>query len=396
MSGKRKNQASHGKAHKHHKPGVSALTALASLGKQAISYKLNTMANTAYKNYNKPKKTAPTAKLFQIAQSTGQHHDLSESKMFMKLGGKRRLSKSTDKIKYCESQEFVSTGLEGLQQVWQPKTFLSLRSFIDGTNVRNSRDLTAYKWFDYNPNEKVTGGNLTTAGLIANNTAINIEKYHAALELLNMTNTTTTVYVYLMKCVQNTEFTPSEIWAKILAAERLGQVAAVPPVSTSTSTVNLAAPLNTFVGQFPNACRGFSKFWKIERVKKIVLQGGDAHKIQLDVNVNKKFTLEEMQSAYDGGSNLFYKGVSVMPMIIARGQLVGISDASGAELATEVTYARTKLGLTNVCKYWISVPKEPPSAPANYTKYDLVSAPTHIVDERFINDVDVTGILNTV
>lgn len=312
-----------------------------------------------------------------------QHNDTSEERIHLTLrhAGKRNYWKSKDKIKYDEAQSYLLDGNPGLQLVSTPKCFLGTKAFLSASTFRSTYDQMGAAIFDMNPNAKYTGSNYVGASAVSTNPKINVEKYHSSFEILNRTNANTTVWVYWFKCIKNTKRSPAELWQDSLAAQAEGQSAYVGASTISTTTTAPGYANVSMPGMFPNEGT-IKRYWKCLRVNKFVLQGGDTHKLDCEVNVNQQYELQAMKEAYTNDGILYYRDTSVVPLILARGALCTVTAGS----TTEVTYSTPSLGVLNVAKYTFSVPKEPPSAPITIAKYDLVTQSAYA--QNIVADTD--------
>lgn len=336
-----------------------------------------------FKQHNTKYKTRQRQQaLVQISQ----HNDVSSQK-FKLILRKRPLRGSKDKIKYVENMEFIFNGAEGIQGVFAPRCFFSTQSFVGPTsNSRNTQNQMGVTWFQMNPDAKSTGSSYVTAGTTTDS-RINILKAHHDMEFVNMENLATTVWVYFFVCSKNTSKTPLQIWSDAITNQSQGQSNLVPSIVTTSNVAVTGATSINVVGNFPNDAM-MKKYWRLLTCKKFVLQGGDTHKLEYEMYVNKQVLYSEINEAANADGALYYRGLSVFPLIITKGSLAGISDPQGP---TEVTYGKTKVGCVMSNKYTLSVPKEPPSAPIVIGKYDLVVG-SHT--EKIINDVDVSDNVN--
>lgn len=341
-------------------------------------YKLGTKLYGAYKSY----KGTSTQTMNNALAGLNAHNDHSEHKQII-LKRKPLKNKGTGKIHFQISRSFSSDCNEGRQAVYQ---LVELnKDMLNGPITDNCN--TAGRWpvtlFDFDPNSKITSGqNPYNANLSLQNFTqiVNIERVNYKLELYNASSVAQTCYVYWFMTSKATDQTPLQLWTEDCTTEGFQKPLA-------DSRLNFADPATTigranpfYYGQYPNT-PSVRKFYKVLRVNKFVLQGGDSRKYQSIFHINRAIheqTLNEM-------TNDPIPGVTIYPMIITRGSPVIASDNG----QSAPTYSQVKLGVLTNVKYTFSFRREPPSVSANFVKVDYRvdgnANTTKIIDDEDTN-----------
>jgi len=339
------------------------------------------------KSSSKSRKYVPRRTLAKVIRDDdnkinqiSQHNDVSAEKFQLVLR-KKPVQGTRDKIKYNENQSYVLSAGEGTQGVFEPKIYLGLNQFV-GTvsSARNTQNAMPYLWFNLNPNSNLTGSLNLGGDQIADSRRINIHKFHTSMEFVNMEQANTTVWVYFFTPKKVMAQTPATVWSNGLGHEWQNQLTRGVASVTTTASTAVGGPQTNDVGQFPNV-RELTRTYRLLKCKKFVLQGGDTHKLEFETYVNKVVEYGTLKDMYDNGAK-YIAGLTVIPLVLAKGALCAISDAGGPQ---EITYSTVKLGVVQASKYTLSAPKEPPSAPIQFQKDDLVRG-SH--DEFIYNDID--------
>jgi hypothetical protein len=361
-------------------------------GVQKLSKILNSFkTSSAAKRHNRPQQKSSKRKVYSNPRQdeVAQHSDLSTRTVVIGKGKKVIRDKSQAKINYTHVWDKIETGIEGNQLVAVAHNLLTSEAFMAGTNQRASLEQIGYAIFDMNPNEKVTGSGAITAGTIPEEQIINVEKIVQEMTIWNTTTNPITVNVMYMMCTKDTVYSPKVYWGTCLANSKVGVANYVTQPTVSVGTYSPGAIYDvTSYGQYPTYFSGFKSMWKCAKAHKVTLQSGGQRKIKLVYYVNRKihrsYVMEQQERAIT-----YLKGLSVVPMIIARGTSCVVTDND----ISEVTYSQAQVGIIVKEQYVFSVPRAPPSAPINLAGYAQVCG-SHA--ERNINDVDVPAAVQKV
>lgn len=315
-----------------------------------------------------------------------------------------------------ESISGVILGKVGLQSVGHLPTIMSMKLLrgdtVSITGTMDTEACTMDIW-QYDPFRNPTN----SADFIPGNTHYNnklvINSVTAQYEFVNCSNTATELNVVWLMCNKTTNVPPTKLWTQLASYEATDVNTSIAQGATVTFTG--ASGQNTkdnyvgtasafFPGATPWDIKEFKQFWRPIGEQKFILQGGDTHRLQMHIPLHKIFTRKFIQEQYDNsGSNAkFVQGFSIVPMVIGRGQPIGLNpvDSTGAKIyvVDHTTYADVKVGLVSTYLYNIGF------VPQSQGKYQLVephylvnveSATTDANNQAYrtamINDVDVAS-----
>jgi len=249
---------------------------------------------------------------------------------------------------------------EGKQNIICPFYMYALKHFTDGGSSQNE-----FSWpnnvFDLDPNTKTTGGDTGTvigAGQVSKHFGSYLRVCRQVANFVNLGAAPMQVNVLwcLAKC--NTVRDPYEEWIYQLNQQRLGQGNAQQPLYTG-GLGRTAVGGNPFVempGLYPQACRTWTKTWKVVHTDRFNLAGGSQKEIRYDIEINKYADKDKMFALRQQGTTEvtdtvpLIKGVggyTLIPMIIYRGH--AIYDVGNG--IPYVSYAKVKLGWIFQQKY---------------------------------------------
>jgi len=323
-------------------------------------------------------------------------NDDKTTEKFRLVLNKRPVAKRTkQKLRYEEVWQNVSSANEGSQFIVEARYHHHIDAFCNATTVRNSTTGQGFILGDMLPNQKITGNNnASIAGLAAGSTSVfpsyNLERATCTMDIVNMENAGATVWVYFLLCTRNSESTPSALWDAQLNSEAIGTSTDVPTLTTD-ATWSIGQVTKTFLNQSPMSNSQVRRFFKVMKVCKFDLDGGETHTLQYDLIINKRIDMYYLNLLNSQGVK-FVQGLSIVPLVIAKGSLVGINDTGASTTASEVTTAPTKLGMMCTRKFILSERSEPPPKPATLACYGTVSSGSaHVYGPSLINDEDANA-----
>lgn len=306
-------------------------------------------APTSANRPNRPTRSG-MAKRVQTKSVMSTHNDLSTHYCRIQPLGKAK-GKTSGMFKYCDQRQAVVSCLPGTGLV-QDVQGICTKDQITGTSLSSTRS-NGLTWpqspFDLNPFVQVPTSVLYPGPhpLVVDGDKIKIGKAGYRLDLLNMENIPVEVEVLFLVSNRDQLLSPTAAWNKCIQEEALSQAApaAAPTVATISGGVGFRQ-LDS-IGNHPKAYASFKKYWRTIGTYKVILQGGDQHSIVSKLQWFKKFGLLETKER----QGTYLKGVSMMPMILAHGGLVGIKDGSGAGPTTQVINGPVKLGWKQELEY---------------------------------------------
>lgn len=249
--------------------------------------------------------------------------------------------KTLGKYEYQNSNNWVVQGIQGQQVVdYMEQLFNRAQLLGPFSSVRNDRGLIADDLFTLNPFYQIPASALYSATTgVPRTDILYMKEVNVGLHLLSMTQYPQVVKIYWMTPVFDTNTAPIEAWDSILAAKRNGQINQT--VASTLGAINATAGFASIgdVEGNPFHHKEFRKQWKALKAHHLVLQAGE------QVNLNVSFDYEKVvaKESLELRTNLYLKGISVYPMIIAHGGLVGLSPDDPTK-CTEVGYGAVKIG----------------------------------------------------
>lgn len=271
-------------------------------------------------------------------------HDLGACKLGRAVKPK---FKSVATYKFRNINQWVIESDQGRQKSDWPETIMH-RDMIVGTtsSSRTERVKLPDELFKLNPfwaqqnTASTVYPNLVNTD-VSRTDVLYIKNVVSEIALLNMTTTATLVDVYWMTPVNDTERDPSEAWTDCMTTLTEGQASSTNASDIATGTATAGGGNVDNWGENPFSNRYFRRAWKAIKVSKMILQPGDQRVIKTKINYEKviaKHTFAENRLLG------FLKGLTVVPFIIARAGLVGLSTAEGVD-SSEVAYGKAKVGL---------------------------------------------------
>lgn len=317
--------------------------------------------------------------------------DLTNDKFTMVVNKRRLKRASKTKLKLQETFQQLLVGSEGAHAMDELRVHFHAASFTAPTTSRNSKTSQSVTYFDMNPNSTTTGVSVGPfSGAVAQSMAqsINIETGRCELTFGNLENSSTTVWVYFFLCKKNTNNSPANSWNDDLDERDYALPVDVPTV-TSDTTWATGGVTPAFIGTFPTT-PNIKRNWKLLKVRKFNLDGGQSHTINYFLKMNKRVDKDYVSTLNSNAAN-YIAGLSIVPLVIARGSMVGINDTGASTTANEVTFAPVKLGIIGLRKYTFSALPEPPTYPLDVGCYGIVAGTTHVYGPKLINDEDASA-----
>jgi len=331
----------------------------------AFAATLANAGSVAYQGYNKAKqeykkvkkRQASKRKRGQTKVGLSSHNDMSVH--YFKIDSKKK-AKKTKMFKYSETKQGCISGIPGDQRIHDVQGLCS-RTQLTGAVVSDSRSngLTwAISPFELNPYSATRDANsLYTGASLSDSDRFHLLGCEYQLNLLNMENIPLEFEVLICKAVTNHNYSPTQWWEQCVAEERLGQNFPTTAPNFGQSTAVSGVRGTDSRGNHPSRYRSFKKKWRIIGKYKVVIQPGDQHLIKSSINWNRTFSRLELLATSNvgtAGTNEYVGGVTVMPMMILNGGMVGLAGpAVGGVIpdAIEVLNGPTKLGYIQTVDY---------------------------------------------
>jgi len=167
--------------------------------------------------------------------------------------------------------------------------------------------------------------------------------YKQHLSLLNMETVAVDLTVMWFLCKKNANRNVIDAWNEAASVEeKLTQPNPVVAGTLASTTATSGFSSSPVYGANPMEYKTFKQFWKLLDTYNCTLQSGDQINIHRDIKFNKFFS----RNYFNDMPTTYIAGFTVYPIVIARGNLVGVTTALGVA-ASEVAYAPTKIGLVD-------------------------------------------------
>lgn len=287
----------------------------------------------------------------RIRRST--HNDMSINWFKVKPLGTKKI-KTIGKFKYTEQKQGINSCLTGKQCV-NDQFVMAGTLQLRGSTSNDVIDIDQWSTSPFLMNPYSTPANnaiyTLVAPAVADNDSIRLNHCMYRHELLNMENIPIEVEMTYYVAVTDTDQSPAVWWDTCLNEERyLQTVEAVAPGLIADTTATPGWRNVNSHGNRPEHCRNFKKCWRSIGDYKVVLQPGDQHIIKTKIQWNKTFYKKHLDSII----TRWIKGVTIIPLMVARAGVVGVSGPAVATVvpdATEVSHGPVKVGFITSMDY---------------------------------------------
>lgn len=326
------------------------------------------------------------------ALEISQHNDLSEKKLHdVVVGTRKKLSKTVGYFTYRDVTQQIADQVQGYQSVEFLENVLT-RNMLIGTTNANTNDRYALPddLFLLNPSQSVTVNaihNNTPFPQVFREDCIGLKTVVMKTKCLSLCTAPQKVTIYWLTPKYDTGISPNAQWSSILASKGSTQA----NTATPKATVGVAAvpggqvPDVGFPGENPFQHKEFRKNWKCLQKTKFILQPGDQRHLSFVAHYNKVFVRNTFVNLRTAGE--FLKNITIYPMVIVEGGLVGITPDIGT-LSSEVAQAGPKVGF--FCDYLYRFSGLPaPRISAHREAMHVIAQTSQVA--RYIDDEDNVG-----
>jgi len=320
---------------------------------------------------------------------SGDHNDMTGEKIPNSLIPKD-LKGATGKFVYNVIKQKINNDVNGIQGVFVGYPIM-IRDHIKGTtNVLAQAEQFPDDVFQFAqrlaPATTNAIFNNGTLPLVPDTAIMGLKKVHHEMVVLNMMNTPVEVDVMYYLCRQDCNEDPTQVWDIAVTERGDNQSNAV--IRSTLGTLNAGVGRDNFenYGTYPKQ-RMLSRFYKMIASKKMILQGGNQHKIHTTFDFNRVLSRELSQRT---DLPKYLAGYTIWPMFIAKGGAVGISAALETP-ATEVTYSQTRIGIIQHDAYVFTGLPVPNYDVSRRVIGQLVATSAiskHIDDEDQVDDIE--------
>lgn len=344
------------------------------------------------RSYKKRKRTRYRKRQRRLAQ-TGQHNELMTAPVKLVLGKrKHKLLKGTAASQICVhyTKKVAGTAgrqsVDGLPALCNPNDLY--RSSNPGTWSANSGQWPC-DLFSANPNQKITGNAL---GATNGNPALDSAYLHyisGEIHFASFTSAAQELDVYFCTPKKPQAYSPGTVWYNILQQNVAGQgVAAETQPYTSGGAVTggvYGTPSINDYGQSPFSHKTMRDSWKVLKVKKIVLDGGQQVKFKFLLHVNKFFNKQYIKTLIDSTGGAWIPHCSVNIMIIGKGSMV--CDTAVTTDINEATFSAPHYGVAMNYKVSVKYPEIRRSTYQYYSDGGYYQEAT-LANQQLVDDTD--------
>lgn len=345
---------------KRKRPVASALAVLGSVynsiraprkhGLSTRPVKRARMATGLKRTFRKPgSKTRTRTVTLRDNEPSGNVHSAISVKSIRVGNFKKCRADSIGKWQYQQTYRFNLTSIAGLQGVSTIVCPMHLTKILtsSGPGYATYQNYTALEalnpYIGVLPLSAAAGGPYGNPAIPQNDKFV-VETVSLQVELSNFAIVPVFMDVYVVCCKKNTLDDATTLWQRGLALQALGQNVMSQPQAVSSGPQAPGVegyPLTSAVHVKPNDGKLFGQFYKIHRVKKVMLTGGASETLNIDIGINRVVdttTLRELSSQSTG----FVQGLTWQVFVVQRGTLVeDTTQATGGQLPT---YGGTKVG----------------------------------------------------
>lgn len=267
-----------------------------------------------------------------------------------KFSGKgKKFSRGLGNYTYKNMSQRVISNQQGTQAYGMVEPILHWFHLNGNTSdVRNDLVRFTDNLFDLNPFSNTLGTNpihTVTPAKNVDGDKLHIKSVSSNVGIMNLTKLPVEVCLYYITPNSHTNLNPDEAWVQGIENTTYGQT----PKNARNNISSLTFPnINTAAGKSerntwgsnPFAYVEFRKAYRCLRSHKFILQPGDQRHIETSFEYNRTFLRNELYTQ----TGEFMRNTTVIPYVIARAGMVGMSSTDGGDTG-EVSYGAPKIGI---------------------------------------------------
>lgn len=267
--------------------------------------------------------------------------DMHRSKA-VDLNPGKKLMKTMGNYQFNTAYQGIVSNNNGLQALGTAELILCRDQMI-GTVDQSRSVVTKFDTdlFKLNPFFQVPASTYYTvpADSVVNMDVLGVKSVDVQMRYVSLKSFPQEVEVLWCMPKIDLEENAQQTWERILSDKSMHQAAQAPQSNINTATAAGGAPVSNEIGQIPTKHKEWRKLWRVVKHYKLALQSGEQINITTKIKYNKVIAKTTLNSR----THQYQAGITIYPLIIARGALVGVRTAVGVE-ATEVTFGAPKIG----------------------------------------------------
>lgn len=239
-----------------------------------------------------------------------------------------------------------------------------------------------YAYFDINPNCRVTGSGIFTAGAFPTTDRLIMKNEVLEMDISNMTNSATQHRIYAFVCKKYTSFGPIALWNQdLFDMGGSGPGAAVAPTALLPA-INTPGYLGAqFPYMGPTGCKTLSTFFKLQGVQEFDLAPAAHQRLRIDLIHNQLGVKETFNKA----ANLFVPGTVVLVNVQIGVPVLDNTNGNNA------TYSLCESAITFVSKKVFQPVKNNAGRVKALVGWDAIPAGASGGNQKIVNILDASA-----
>lgn len=249
-------------------------------------------------------------------------------------------------------------GMQGSFALPAMLTYYQLTGALRPTSQVSSPVAWAIDPWQLDPNNKVTNTTYYQTAAVQTQNSLYVSRIHAEYEFVNPQTTAVEVEFVMYLTKKNGVDAPPRLWAQaideIATPQNMSEVSA-------PNYVGVNANINAQPGQIgyagvitagnrPTKQKLFTKFFKEIGYQKFILQGGDSHRLSMDIPIRRVLSRATMEMIkLESANSTYLAGWTIVPMVTVLGAPLMLDpvDAAGNPTGTaqKPTYSSSSVGV---------------------------------------------------
>lgn len=293
--------------------------------------------------------------------------------------GKRKHALANWKFNSIVSQMITSNaGAQNAAVVWSScrrnQFMVNTAPPVDGIHVQTNL-------FELN-NSRITTGSALFASQTPANDKLFVKEVVVNMMITNMSTCATVIELFFVETKRDTTSEPLTCWSAASATEGLGNIAHVSPAAGIYGVgATVGSEVITDWKNKPNHFKNFTTFYKVKKVKKILLATSASHELTVKIAVNKLVKREQLVT---NGNDMIAR-LSLDCLAVQYGQ--GVDDATTTSVPT---IGQSKVAYVSRLNFHCSVVKGGAFIDDNVISQQIPFAAA-LVNQKDISSTDVAA-----
>lgn len=286
-------------------------------------------------------------------------------------------------IRYSYTEGMHFTGVPGIQTNTQIGQLSNFSQWTVSTAFPASRDQSCVRYFDLNPNQKLSGSTFITGSVPAND-KLCLMKSQTIFDVANFQNAGCFIKIYVYKCVKDTDEDIVTTWTSATQEQAMGVALAVAPTVGNAQSAPGYLPV-TMPYSAPHDLPVVAKTWRLVAEESFDLASTAIRKVRFDGihnDVGDEIVMTQVDLSYRRGMVQFLMTVVGQPIYDAT---TGVTNTSygpiniGLTQKTILTFKSVKAGPQRLQGQYAQFGTSANSAVANTKIMDYAEAAAQII-----------------